>query len=98
MATGIVSVACTCSGCARSRRLFWLNVALYVVLWRSDLLRLVRHRGRVLADLSDHGRGVGFFTMVAGTCVLGTQFCSSRRDAASRLGLWVLGIVLWAVL
>ena len=46
-----------------------------------------------------HGRGVGFFTTVAGTCVLGTQFLLIGGAAADRvLALWFSGSSLWAVL
>jgi tellurite resistance protein TehA-like permease len=49
-------------------------------------------------DLFHHGRSVGFFTTVAATCVLGSQWLligSAWRIAA---GLWFAGIVLWAVI
>ena len=78
--------------------LFWLNVALYLTLWTLYLARLARHGGRVLADLGDHNRGVGFFTIVAGTCVLGSQFILVRGDTRVASWLWALGIVLWLVL
>ena len=45
------------------------------------LARLVRYPGRVLADLSDHSRGVGFFTIVAGDVRPGHQFVLIVGDA-----------------
>src|SRR5262245_57130090 len=51
--------------------LFWINVVAYGVLGLLMLTRLVRHRRKMAADMSDHARGPGFFTMPAGTCVLG---------------------------
>ena len=75
MATGIVSIAAQLAGMPLiAAALFWLNVGLYGVLWLLYLARLLLETGRFLADLSDHNRGVGFFTAVAGTCVLGSQF------------------------
>src|SRR5262249_57914890 len=60
-------------------------------------LRLARYRGRVLADLQDHARGPGFFTVVAATCILGTAcVVVLQRPAAASL-LWVLGVALWVV-
>ena len=41
-------------------------------------------RDRVVADLSHHGRAVGFFTIVAATCVLGSQSPARRRQRARR--------------
>jgi tellurite resistance protein TehA-like permease len=50
-----------------------------------------------MADLLDHGRSVGFFTIVAASCVLGNQFVvvGSRPNLA--IALWILGITLWAI-
>jgi tellurite resistance protein TehA-like permease len=99
MATGIVSIAALLLGMGDlARALFWLNVAAAVILAALYVLRLIRHAGRVIADLGDHNRGVGFFTVVAGTCVLGSQFVLVQDDLRTALVLWVVGIVLWLVL
>jgi tellurite resistance protein TehA-like permease len=99
MATGIVSVACHLVGYPRlATGLFALNVVVYATLWVLTLLRLVRYPGAVLADWLSHGRGVGFFTTVAATCVLGTQFLVVADMPRAAWGLWVAGIVLWAFL
>jgi tellurite resistance protein TehA-like permease len=99
MATGIVSISALLLGMpVIAHSLFWLNVALYLTLWTLYLARLARHGDRVFADLGDHNRGVGFFTMVAGTCVLGSQFVLVRGDARVASWLWALGIALWLVL
>ena len=99
MATGIVSIATLLLGMPTiAHALFWLNLALYATLGILYLARLVRHGGRVLADLGDHNRGVGFFSTVAATCVLGSQFILVRGDVRVAWGLWALGIVLWLTL
>jgi tellurite resistance protein TehA-like permease len=99
MATGIVSIAALLLGMPGiARALFWLNIGLYLTLWALYLARLARHGDRVLADLGNHSRGVGFFTIVAGTCVLGTQFVLVQGDARVAAWLWGLGIVLWLTL
>jgi tellurite resistance protein TehA-like permease len=72
-------------------------VAFFAVLWFLTVLRIVRFRDRVAADLRDHGRAVGFFTAVAATCVLGSQsfvVAGAWRVAA---WLWFAGIGLWAI-
>lgn len=99
MATGIVSIAAH----ALNMRwiglgLFWLNLALYVGLWLLTFARIFWHRDRFLADLSDHNRSVGFFTLVAATCVLGNQFVLVASSPEVAKWLWYLGIGLWAVL
>lgn len=98
MATGIVSIACQLTGfAALPGILFWLNVVFFATLWTLTIVRVLRFRDRVIADVMHHGRSVGFFTVVAATCVLGSQsllIAGAWRVAA---GLWVVGIVLWAL-
>ena len=97
MATGIVSIACHLLEIRFAAiALLWLNVGFYLVLWGLTALRLVRHFDRVSSDFLHHGRAVGFFTTVAATCVLGSQFVVIHGAWAIATGLWVLGIVLWA--
>lgn len=99
MATGIVSLAASIQGFGSlAIAMVWLNAMFFVVLWLLTLLRMARHRARVLADLSDHNRSVGFFTMVPAACVLGTQMLLISHIPAAAWGLWVLGVALWALL
>src|SRR6476646_6925571 len=73
MATGIVSIACHLLGLQLiGRGLFWLDAIFYVVLWVLTILRCARYPKKVQSDLMHHGRSVGFFTLVAATCVLGS--------------------------
>lgn len=97
MATGIVSIASRLTGMPRiGFLLFVLNVAFYVWLWVLTVARLIRYRDRMRDDLLDHGRSVGFFTTVAGTCVLGSQFLVIAGSPPAAAVLWLAGIVLWA--
>jgi tellurite resistance protein TehA-like permease len=99
MATGLVSIACHLLGIrAIAIGLFWLNVGVYGALWVLTVLRVARHPAAVGADLTSHGRGVGFFTTVAATCVLGTQFLVVGGMPRVATALWFAGITLWAVL
>jgi len=99
MATGIVSIACHLTGLGRiAGILFALNMAFYAVLWVLTAQRLIRHTARVTADVLDHGRSVGFFTTVAGTCVLGSQFVSVGGMWRAGAALWFVGIGLWALI
>ncbi len=99
MATGIVSIAAQQAGLHPvAVALFWLNVIAYPVLWVLTALRAVRYGPVFLRDLTDHQRAPGFFTIVAATCVLGTQcvvIAGSYRIAAV---LWMAGLVFWVVL
>lgn len=97
MATGIVSLACQVNGLRWiARALLVLNLGFYPALWALTLTRVVRHRDRVVADLLDHGRSVGFFTAVAATSVLGSQALVVAGWFEAALVLWYVAIALWA--
>jgi tellurite resistance protein TehA-like permease len=99
MATGIVSLAShllSMPGLARA--LFGLNVALYVALWILNALRMVRHPRRFFGDMVDHLRGPGFFTAVAATSVLGSQFVLLAADDRVGTVLWAIAVALWIAL
>ena len=99
MATGIVSIASYLLGAAPvAWVLFAINLAAYAALWLLTLVRLARYLPHFTADLTDHARGPGFFTMIAGTCVLGSQFVLIAGDLSTATALWILGLLLWAVL
>src|SRR5690242_1677187 len=73
MATGIISIACFLLGMKTiALVLLVVNIVAYVVLGLLLLIRLLFFFSRVKSDLGDHVRGPGFFTVVAGTCVLGS--------------------------
>lgn len=58
-------------------------------------MRMVMHSRRFFGDLVDHLRGPGFFTTVAGTCVLGSQFVLLEGAYRVGMALWVVAVVLW---
>jgi tellurite resistance protein TehA-like permease len=99
MATGIVSLAAFFLDLRTiAWALFALNNAFYVVLWVLTLARVTLYRAELVKDLTSHAIGPTFFTLVAGTCVLGTQYAVFSVSAAVALGLWGMGAVLWVVL
>lgn len=99
MATGIVAIGANLLGMrAVAVALGWLNVGVYMVLWGLTLLRLLRYPREFRADLFDHVRGPGFFTVVAATCVLGSQFLSVWGRHGVAMLLWFGGTILWVPL
>jgi tellurite resistance protein TehA-like permease len=98
MATGIVSIA---AHVLHMPRIAWallaFNVVAYAVLTVMLAIRLVAYFPRVLEDLNSHARGPGFFTVVAGTCVLGSEIVILTGRAGVARALWIAGIVLWVV-
>ena len=98
MGTGIVSVAMHNHGLpAISTGLLWLAVGEYVVLVALYAARLVLFREAVVADFEDPARAFGYFTFVAGTCVVGTRLAIDEHwDVAIALG--ITGALAWVVL
>lgn len=99
MATGIVSIA------THFLKMFWvaellflINKVAYVVLWFLAIIRIIFYHSYFIRDLVDHIRGPGFFTVVAGTSVLGCQFVIISQNCLIGLGLWLLSIFLWFIL
>lgn len=99
MATGIVSLATWLLEIPLAPwLLLGVNLVVYAVLWLLTIIRLIWRRHLLLADLMDHARGPGFFTLVAATNVLGTQLLVQIDLVAVALGLWLFGLLLWALL
>lgn len=99
MATGIISIACFLLGMQTiSLVLLGIDVVAYIVLGVLLLVRLLFFFSRVKADITDHVRGPGFFTVVAGTCVLGSALLIVVQRYRPALLLWFAGISLWVVI
>jgi len=96
MATGIVSLAANIlSMHFISKVLFLINCIAYIVLCSLNMLRAFRYPRRFFADLIDHSRGPGFFTIVAGTCILGSQFVLLAAEYYIAVVLWAVAALLW---
>lgn len=96
MATGVVSIACQLLEMRPiALALVAVNWVAYPILWALTIIRALWFRDLLVRDISDHQRAPGFFTIVAGTCVLGTQ--SVNVLGATELGtaLWWVGLILW---
>ncbi len=99
MATGIVSIAAFLLGYRiLGTALLGFNGLAFVMLWGLFLLRGLMFPRAVLSDFTDHVRGVGFFTAIAGACVLGSQFTVIARRPDVGMVLWLFGITLWVLL
>ncbi|HEY6728279.1 MAG TPA: tellurite resistance/C4-dicarboxylate transporter family protein [Polyangiaceae bacterium] len=98
MATAIVSIASKLLGPIwLAGPLLWLNAAQYLILSLLLCLRLVFYPRRVLDDVKDHERGAGFFTVVAATCILGTQFLVVGDQPGLARVLWFIGMFQWVI-
>src|SRR5712691_8496704 len=99
MATGIISIA---AFQLSMKRVAWvllaINLIAYAILWFLLLIRLLRFFPRVKADITDHARGPGFFTVVAGTCVLGSELVIVLGQYRAATILWIVGLLLWLLI
>ncbi len=99
MATGIISIA---AFLLNMKPIAWgllvVNLIAYLVLGLLLLIRLVSFFTRVAADIADHVRGPGFFTVVAGTCVLGSQLLIVAGWTKPAAVLWMVGLLLWLLI
>lgn len=99
MATGILSIAANLLGMPRlAHALFLLNLLIYAVLWLLAVLRIVRFPRQFFGDMIDHLRGPGFFTTVAATSILGSQFVVLEANYRMGAALWGLATILWILL
>ncbi|KAA0236420.1 MAG: hypothetical protein JJLCMIEE_00202 [Acidimicrobiales bacterium] len=99
MATGIVSIAAHLEGLtAPAEVLLWAGLFFYATLCVLFGARLVLHTRPMIDDLGDHLRGMGFFTIVAGTTVLGSDCLLVGGWSGLAQGLWIAGTLSWFVL
>jgi tellurite resistance protein TehA-like permease len=96
MATGVVSIAAWQQGFpGTASTLFRINVAAWLALWLLFVLRMARHPRRFFGDMIDHLHGPGFFTMVAGTAVLASQFILFEAGDRLAVSLGIVALALW---
>lgn len=98
MATGIVSIA---AHLLEIKFFAWallvINIIAFAILSLLYLIRLIRFFPKIKADISDHVRGPGFFTVAAGTCVLGSQLIIVAQQFQAAMFLWFIGLILWTL-
>ena len=99
MATGIISIGAFLMDMQWiAMVLFFLNNIFFIILWILTILRLIWYFTFFKSDLTNHIAGTGFFTSVAGTCVLGIQYIVMFEYLIIAMALLVFGILLWLFL
>ncbi|MGD9509780.1 MAG: tellurite resistance/C4-dicarboxylate transporter family protein [Geminicoccaceae bacterium] len=99
MATGIVSLAAAMmEHPSLALGLFHLNIGQFAVLSLLYGLRAWRYPRRFFGDMCAHLTGPGYFTMVAGTGILASQFLVLDGNVAVGTALWLLAVLLWLCL
>lgn len=96
MSTGIVSVALNLLGCRLGAMLlFAVNIIMFLVLWPLYIRKTFCYFTRMKEDFAGHLSGPGFLTIVAGTCILGSQFADLAHNFTVALWLFWLGVLCW---
>ncbi|MCK9538632.1 tellurite resistance/C4-dicarboxylate transporter family protein [Dokdonella sp.] len=99
MATGIASVDAAQHGFQPlAQALLALNLVLFAWLLALSLWRLACHPRAMWRDLCDASRGAGYLTLVAGLCVLGSQFVIVASAPALAWACWLVAGVIWIAL
>lgn len=99
MATGIVSLAAFMMGHRLvAVTMFYLNIGQYVVLSALYILRLWRFPGRFFGDMFTHAVGPGYFTSIAGTGILASQFLILGENVVAGAAFWGVAVLLWLCL
>lgn len=99
MATGALSIACWYLDFnILAEILIYFNVVIFISLLLLNIIRISFNKKNFLDDLSDHSKGPGFFTLIAGTEVLGSQLVIIKDFFTAGLVLWIAGLMLWFIL
>jgi len=97
MATGIVSIGLRDAGFAfASRTLMWISIVAYVLLFALFIARFTRFRHEAIADLRNPAVAFAYFTVVAGTDVLGVRLAQEGLPVPATV-LFCVGTALWFV-
>ncbi len=96
MATGIVSLGTQLVGLnSIANALFLLNIIAYTTLLILTVLRMSLYPRRFFGDMTDHLRGSGFFTTIAATGILGSQFILLKSNYFVGAIFLVVAVLLW---
>lgn len=96
MATGIISIAAYNLGLSKiAHVLLGINIISYEVLWSLTLGRLALFPRALLEDFRSYELGPTFFTIPAGSCVLGSQVVLLSDSILSGVMLWGIGSISW---
>jgi tellurite resistance protein TehA-like permease len=98
MSTGIISIASNFLGFKGvAYGLFYLNICAYAIILGLQILRVKMYWSNLYNDLSNPKLSLVFFTTVAGTNVLGSQFISIVNHPEVAKIFWYFGIFLWTI-
>ncbi|ENH95663.1 C4-dicarboxylate transporter [Gracilibacillus halophilus YIM-C55.5] len=96
MATGALSISLHLMGWnVMSLCLFYLNISFYIVLALFTVIRLIFFTRELIYDLTSHWHGPNFFTLIAGTNIVGSECIFLQGNIDVAITLWVISILFW---
>ncbi|MGI4019982.1 MAG: tellurite resistance/C4-dicarboxylate transporter family protein [Janthinobacterium lividum] len=99
MATGIVSIACHLLQLEfLSNFFFYLNHLQYALLLLLLGARMMVYPRDFTADFTNDSTGPGFLTFVAGSCILGVQYCLLKQVYLPAIIFLIIGLVAWIII
>ena len=99
MSTGIVSIAAYLLGHRTiAFALFYLGIAQYVALVVLYGVKAWRYPRRFFGEMVSHATGPGYFTIVAGTGILASQFLVLAENTPVGAVLWAVALGCWIAL
>lgn len=99
MSTGIVGIAAYLQGIPFAPTfLMWANIIFYILLWLGYVARLVAFPRAFFGGFRQHMSAMGYFTIVAGTGVLGSQILQVGKYQTIAQILWVAALLFWLLL
>ncbi len=99
MATGIVGIAAYLQDIPYAPAfLMWANILFYALLWLVYLTRLVAFPRAFFGSFRQHMSAMGYFTIVAGTGVLGSQILQVGKYQTVAQILWIATLLFWFLL
>lgn len=99
MATGALSLSLWYLGLPLAAELLlYFNIFIFALLVVLNGLRLILNTGDFFRDLNDNGKGPGFFTLIAASGVLGSQFAVIKNMAGTAFVFWLVASIIWLIL
>lgn len=99
MATGALSLSLWYLGLPLAAELLlYFNIFIFALLVVLNGLRLILNTGDFFRDLNDNGKGPGFFTLIAASGVLGSQFAVIKNMAGTAFVFWLAASIIWLIL
>jgi len=99
MSTGIISIASNMLGHnVVSNWLFMINNIEFSLLLIIFILRLLLFFPDFKKDLSSHADGAGFLTIIAASCILGTEYGLLEFHFERAIILWCFALCAWLIL